>query len=100
VDGLVDRPGAARRLKGGPLTTRPNRARPLSAHAAGDLLRSLLGEHQQAVTRDSSADNLRPIVPRTEDRAELLLWLRGSYRSYTDYGQEVVGMLGRIAPPQ
>jgi hypothetical protein len=49
----------------------------------------------QALTRDSTADNLRPIVPRTEDRAELLLWLRGRYRSYTDYELEVVGLLGR-----
>ena len=47
----------------------------------------------QAVTRNSTADNLRPIVPRTEDRRELLLWLRGRYRSYTDYGLEVVGLL-------
>ncbi len=47
----------------------------------------------QAVTRDSTADNLRPIVPRTKGRDELLLWLRGRYRSYTDYDLEVVGLL-------
>jgi hypothetical protein len=47
----------------------------------------------QPVTRDSTADNLRPIVPRTEGRDELLLWLRGHYRSYTDYDLEVVGLL-------
>jgi hypothetical protein len=47
----------------------------------------------QPVTRDSTADNLRPIVPRTKDRDELLLWLRGRYRSYTDYDLEVVGLL-------
>jgi len=49
----------------------------------------------QAVTRDSTADNLRPIVPRTEGHEELLLWLRGRYRSYTDYDLEVVGLLPR-----
>jgi hypothetical protein len=49
----------------------------------------------QAVTRDSTADNLRPIVPRTEDRKELLLWLRGRYRSYTDYELEALGLLPR-----
>jgi hypothetical protein len=49
----------------------------------------------QAVTRDSTADNLRPVVPRTEGRDELLLWLRGRYRSYTDYDLEVVGVLPR-----
>ncbi|HKZ30760.1 MAG TPA: BNR-4 repeat-containing protein [Vicinamibacteria bacterium] len=47
----------------------------------------------QAVTRDSTADNLRPIVPRSDARDELLLWLRGRYRSYTDYDLEVVGLL-------
>jgi hypothetical protein len=52
----------------------------------------------QTVTRDSTADNLRPIVPRTEGREELLLWLRGRYRSYTDYDLEVVGLLRRPKP--
>jgi len=49
----------------------------------------------EPVTRDSTADNLRPIVPRTQGRDELLLWLRGRYRSYTDYDLEVVGLLPR-----
>ena len=49
----------------------------------------------QPVTRDSTADNLRPIIPRTDDQKELLLWLRGRYRSYTDYELEVVGLLPR-----
>jgi hypothetical protein len=47
----------------------------------------------QAVTRDSAADNLRPIVPRGNGAGEILLWLRGRYRSYTDYDLEVVGLL-------
>jgi hypothetical protein len=46
----------------------------------------------QPVTRDSTADNLRPIVPRTDGRDEIVLWLRGRYRSYTDYDLEVVGL--------
>ena len=45
----------------------------------------------QPLTRDSTADNLRPIVPRTDDGREIVLWLRGVYRSYTDYELEVVG---------
>jgi hypothetical protein len=47
----------------------------------------------QPLTRDSTADNLRPIVPRTDGGDELVLWLRGRYRSYTDYDLEVVGLL-------
>jgi hypothetical protein len=49
----------------------------------------------EPVTRNSTADNLRPIVARTPGRDELLLWLRGRYRSYTDYDLEVVGLLPR-----
>ena len=39
------------------------------------------------------ADNLRPIVPRAERPEPIVLWLRGTYRSYTDYDLEVVGLL-------
>jgi hypothetical protein len=45
------------------------------------------------VTRDSSLDNLRPIVPPGNGREPILLWLRGTYRTYTDYDLEVVGLL-------
>ena len=54
----------------------------------------------QAVTRDSTADNLRPIVPRAHGGEELLLWLRGRYRSYTDYDLEVVGLLPAPGKPR
>ena len=47
----------------------------------------------EAVTRDSTFDNLRPVVPRAEGRPPILLWLRGTYRAYTDYDLEVVGLL-------
>ena len=47
----------------------------------------------EPVTRDSASDNLRPIVPRTKRSEEVLLWLRGTYRSYTDYSLEAVGLL-------
>ncbi|MBM3852907.1 MAG: hypothetical protein FJ399_07090 [Verrucomicrobia bacterium] len=48
-----------------------------------------------AVTRDSPADNLRPIVPIWPEAAgrRLVLWLRGTYRKYTDYDLEVVALL-------
>jgi hypothetical protein len=47
------------------------------------------------VTRDSTADNLRPIVPiwRAANDRTILLWLRGTYRKYTDYDLDVVGLL-------
>lgn len=48
--------------------------------------------HWTALTRDSAADNLRPLVPRRAGGGSALLWLRGEYRSYTDYDLELVGL--------
>lgn len=44
-----------------------------------------------AVTQDSIADNLRPVIPinhETDD--QLLLWMRGRYLSYTNIDTEIV----------
>ncbi|HSB15349.1 MAG TPA: BNR-4 repeat-containing protein [Bryobacteraceae bacterium] len=43
-----------------------------------------------ALTRDSAVDNIRPIVPKWPGDGVALLWLRGTYRAYTDYDLEVV----------
>lgn len=47
------------------------------------------------ITTDSSADNLRPIVPAGSGESAVLLWLRGTYRTYTDYNLAVVGIIAR-----
>ncbi len=44
----------------------------------------------EALTPGSSGDNLRPIVPKWRTGRTALLWLRGSYRAYTDYDLEVM----------
>ncbi|MHC5005547.1 MAG: BNR-4 repeat-containing protein, partial [Planctomycetota bacterium] len=46
-----------------------------------------------AVTRDSTADNVRPVVPAWSARRTALLWLRGEYRTYTDFDLDVVLLL-------
>jgi hypothetical protein len=48
-----------------------------------------------AITRNSTSDNLRPIVPIWPAAGErrIVLWLRGTYRRYTDYDLDVVGLL-------
>ena len=51
----------------------------------------------EALTRDSTADNIRPVVPRSPGREPILLWLRGTYRAYTDYDLEVVGLLPDVS---
>ncbi|MCX8229114.1 MAG: BNR-4 repeat-containing protein [Planctomycetota bacterium] len=44
-----------------------------------------------AVTEHSKADNLRPVIPHGSPSA--LLWLRGSYQTYTKYELDLVGIL-------
>jgi hypothetical protein len=44
------------------------------------------------VTKGSSEDNLRPIVAADGD-AWAVVWLRGTYRSYTDYDQAALGLV-------
>jgi len=48
-----------------------------------------------AITQDSVVDHLRPVIPDGEGPWDVLLWLRGTLTSYTDYDLDVVG---RIAP--
>ena len=46
------------------------------------------------VTRDSDVDNIRPIIPNGQTDREIVLWLRGKLRTYTDYDLDVVGIAG------
>lgn len=50
-----------------------------------------------AVTRDSTIDNIRPLVPVWNSPKLVLLWLRGTYRAYTDYDLAVVGVIRKRA---
>jgi len=45
------------------------------------------------VTSNSMLDNLRPIVVSDGGARKVLLWLRGTYRSYTDYQQQVLMLI-------
>ena len=49
----------------------------------------------QPMTANSTADNLRPIVPIWPGNRVALLWLRGTYRAYTDYDLAVVGIIAK-----
>jgi hypothetical protein len=46
------------------------------------------------VTQNSTADNLRPIVPPAHGRDELLLWFNGTYSTYVNYSTRVLGRIG------
>ncbi len=47
----------------------------------------------QALTRNSTVDNIRPIIPVWESDRRLVLWLRGSYCTYKDFDTQVVGVV-------
>ncbi len=45
------------------------------------------------VTQNSIQDNVRPIMPKGNDKFKVVLWLRGSIKSYKDYNFDVVGII-------
>lgn len=48
----------------------------------------------EAVTSGSTEDNIRPFVPKHHDRAESLLWLKGTYTAYQNYNTRVMSKIG------
>lgn len=46
------------------------------------------------ITYASTADNLRPIAPKWDDQHSALLWMRGTYTTYTNYDLRIVGLTG------
>lgn len=44
------------------------------------------------VTQNSTANNLRPIVPENHGLSKHLLWMQGSYTSYLNYNTRVMGI--------
>ncbi len=50
------------------------------------------------ITSDSSVDNLRPVIPRSNGRQQYLLWARGTLTSYTDYRLDIIGLMGTPEP--
>jgi hypothetical protein len=45
------------------------------------------------LTRDSTQDNIRPMVPIWNSRQRAVLWLRGEMRAYTDYSFEIAALI-------
>ncbi len=50
------------------------------------------------ITTNSTADNLRPYVPRRNGGDRCVIWFRGSYVSYTSYTAEIVGLFSQPVP--
>jgi len=49
------------------------------------------------ITQNSTADNIRPIVPKWDSSHRLLLWLKGTYGTAQSYSLQVVGTT-KLAP--
>lgn len=47
----------------------------------------------RALTRNSTVDNIRPIIPAWESDRRVVLWMRGSYTAYTDFDTQIVGLI-------
>jgi len=47
----------------------------------------------EPVTTNSTAHNVRPVVPKWDRTHTALLWLRGTYSSAQSYNQQVVGLI-------
>ena len=52
----------------------------------------------QAITTNSTADNLRPYIPPRHDGKPMVLWFRGTYTTFTAYSCDVVGLFSDPAP--
>lgn len=46
----------------------------------------------RSITKDSDADNIRPVMPIWESEQSVLLWMRGVYKTYLDYDTDIVGV--------
>jgi hypothetical protein len=51
------------------------------------------------ITKNSTVDNIRPIVPIWDNSQTILLWMKGSYSTYTSYNMQIVGMFNPEAIP-
>jgi hypothetical protein len=45
----------------------------------------------EAITRDSTRDHLRPVIPSNPGGKRIVLWLAGDFTSYTNYRLNVCG---------
>ncbi|MFK7769517.1 MAG: BNR-4 repeat-containing protein [Mariniblastus sp.] len=45
------------------------------------------------ITKNSTQDNLRPIIPEWDSQNRAVMWMRGTYTTYTNYDLAVVGLV-------
>jgi hypothetical protein len=47
----------------------------------------------EPLTANSLVDNIRPVIPSWDADRRVVLWMRGTYRSYTDWSSRIVGLV-------
>jgi hypothetical protein len=47
----------------------------------------------RALTKNSSVDNIRPIIPAWQSEQRVVLWMRGTYTTYTDFDTQIVAVI-------
>jgi hypothetical protein len=49
------------------------------------------------ITKDSTVDNIRPIVPKWDGKHTALVWMKGSYSTAQSYQMQIVGLVAEHA---
>jgi hypothetical protein len=49
------------------------------------------------ITKNSTADNVRPIVPKWDSKHTALVWMKGSYSTAQSYSMQLVGLIAEHA---
>lgn len=52
-----------------------------------------------ALTSDSTVDNLRPVATAISATETSLIWMRGTYATYTNYDTDLVGLIVAVPEP-
>jgi hypothetical protein len=59
----------------------------------GEISRDMQDCRWMQLTFDTDADNFRPVVPHEHGCKICLIWLRGQYKTYTNYKTSIVGII-------
>ena len=52
------------------------------------------------ITRNSTVDNIRPIVPKWDAKHTALVWMKGTYSTAQSYSMQIVGLISEHAEGQ
>jgi hypothetical protein len=76
---------------------------PLSANSRYEIWRGITSDGGLTfawtqITTNSTADNLRPYIPRRNGGEPCVIWFRGTYSAYTSFSASIVGLFTTQVP--